>query len=119
MRERLTAERERLNLRLTEINEALGAAHVAPSTPMPGAFGAELPDRNRSVRRMSADARQKIAAAQRERWARQREASTAPTSKGSTPKAPGARHMSPEARRRIAAAMRQRWAERRAAQNKA
>lgn len=62
----------------------------------------------RGRRAMSPEARARIAAAQRARWAKQKGTSAA-TPKLAT-KAKGRRTMSPEARARIAAAARARWA---------
>jgi hypothetical protein len=69
-------------------------------------------------RKMSAEARERIAAAQRARWAKQRGGKAAPEAKApKAAKAPkkagkrgGKRQLSPEARERIAAAQRARWA---------
>lgn len=58
LRQSLTAEKTRLEARLKAINEALGIASGAGST---GAGGA---------RNMSAEARARIAAAQKRRWAK-------------------------------------------------
>jgi hypothetical protein len=61
----------------------------------------------RRRRRLSVEARQKIAAAQRRRWAKAK-GQAAPKS------APKKRHLSAAARKRIAAAQKKRWAELRA-----
>ena len=58
-------------------------------------------------RTMSASGRQRIAAAQRARWAKVRAQNVVPIAKG---KKPGKRTMSASARRKIAAAQRARWA---------
>jgi hypothetical protein len=68
-------------------------------------------------RRMSPAARARIAAAQRERWAKQKGATIATldgsvTASSVSPRKRGKRTMSPEARERIAAAQRARWARR-------
>jgi hypothetical protein len=66
---------------------------------------------NRGPRRqMSAAARERIAAAQRARWAKQRKNKPAPSA--------GKRKMSAAARARIAAAQRRRWAAFKASQGK-
>lgn len=60
---------------------------------------------------MSPEAKARIAAAQRARWARQR--GEKPTIVASPKRKMGKRTMSPEARERIAAAQRARWAKHR------
>ena len=60
---------------------------------------------------MSPEARERIAAAQRARWAAQRGGSPAKAAAPAKPgKRGGRRQLSPEARERIAAAQRARWA---------
>jgi len=68
-------------------------------------------------RTMSADARRKIAAAQKARWSQQKQQKKvgSPTGSGTQPASPsGAQHakrtLSPEARAKIAEAQRKRWA---------
>jgi hypothetical protein len=64
-------------------------------------------------RKLSPEARERIAAAQRARWAAQRGVALAKpeaAAKPSTVKRGGRRQLSPEARERIAAAQRARWA---------
>ncbi len=65
---------------------------------------------------MSAEARERIAAAQRARWAKQRGGNGAKPAAVEKPEAKrgGRRQLSPEARERIAAAQRARWAAARA-----
>ena len=60
-------------------------------------------------RKMSRSARQRIAAAQKKRWAAYRRAAE-PVQKESTPAAPKKRRLSAAARKRIAEATRKRWA---------
>ncbi|HWC18752.1 MAG TPA: hypothetical protein VG498_17205 [Terriglobales bacterium] len=72
---------------------------------------------------MSAEARQRIAAAQRARWARQKGQSTvatkSPVTSISTGARRGPRRLSAAARARIAAAQRARWAKVRGQKKKA
>ena len=71
------------------------------------------PSGKRGRRKMSAEARARIAAAQRARWAKSKSKSAAgkPAVNGAKKK----RTMSPEGRARIAAAQRARWAKKKAA----
>jgi hypothetical protein len=68
-------------------------------------------------RRMSADARKRIADAQRARWARQKGTEAASPSSAATAKR-GPRRLNAAARARIAAAQKARWAKFKAAQRK-
>lgn len=68
----------------------------------------------RGPRHLSAEARARIAAAQRRRWAaRKHEASSVSGSSSSQAGKRGPRRLSAEARQKIAAAQRARWAKRR------
>ena len=68
----------------------------------------------RQGRVVSAAARQRMAAAQRARWARERQGSQTGRSKGQRRAPSHRRTLSPAARRRIAAAQKARWAKFRA-----
>ena len=92
------AVKERIEALENELNDILGGAE---STPTAG--GNEGGIRRR--RKMSPEAREKIAAAQRARWARVNAGKPAPEKP-----AKGKRTMSPAAKAKIAAAARARWA---------
>src|SRR5688500_16879364 len=81
-----------------------------PSSSSPPATG------RRKRRRMSAQARAKIAAAQRARWAKSKGRSGGATRSARKAKAPAAKKrkggITPEGRAKLAAAMKARWAER-------
>jgi len=74
---------------------------------------------SRKRRTMSASAKQKIATAQKARWAKAREESQPMALAKTAGSAPAKRTMSASARRRIAAAQRARWAKWKAGQRKA
>lgn len=63
---------------------------------------------------MSSEARERIAAAQRARWAKTNGAAKAPAAKGSKPARKGKKKsgLTPEGRAKLAAAMKARWAAR-------
>jgi hypothetical protein len=65
-------------------------------------------------RGMSAAGRARIAAAQKARWAKQKDATSDVAGNGKTPKGKKKRTMSPEARAKIAAAQKKRWAKQKA-----
>jgi hypothetical protein len=88
----LKIERDRVQHQLSGLNAAL-AAFAGFYSNSPG---------NAPRRKMSAQGRARIAAAQRARWAKVKGLKTAPK--------PGKRIMSASARRKIAAAQRARWA---------
>jgi hypothetical protein len=90
----LQQERSRLDEAIRVIGELVSGNHT----------GAK-----RTKRKLSAAARERIAAAQRARWAKTKGAKASPP----------ARKMSQAARNRIAAAQRARWAKARAQQKKA
>jgi len=99
----------------SDLSALLGGqpAPVAVSAPAAKAEkAASQPVKTKGKRFMSAEARERIAAAQRARWAKTRGGapakSAAPAS--SPVKAKGKRELSPEAREKIAAAARRRWA---------
>jgi hypothetical protein len=94
--QQLREERARAQSELSRLDQAISVLGA------PSGSGAK-PSRGR--RTMSADARKRIAEAQRRRWAKV---------KGQKAK-PGTRTLSPAARRRIAAAQKARWAKFRAA----
>jgi hypothetical protein len=90
---------DQINAKMAELRSKLKgeapAADLAEAAPPAGA----------GKRALSTAARQRIARAQRKRWAQYHKAKEAPVQK---------RNMSPAARERIAAATRKRWAEFRA-----
>ena len=92
----------------TRLKAVLGASAVpAPrSTP----FAKPVARKRGGRRKLSPEARERIAAAQRARWAAQRGGTAAKAAKPVTGKRGGRRQLSPEARERIAAAQRARWA---------
>jgi len=109
----LRQERSRVQQDLDRLDRALQAlgTHNVGSSQSTGSRGG-------GKRTMSAEARARIAAAQRARWARQKGTSgraARSLSGGSAKKGKGKRTMSAEARERIAAAQRARWARVRAA----
>ena len=98
-----------------EALQAKLASLVGGSAPVASApKAASSPFVKAGKRTMSAEARARIAAAQRARWAKSKGASTAPT------KAPAAKSvkkkggLSPEGRAKIVAALKARWAAKRA-----
>ena len=108
LRQKLITEKARLEQRLQEINQALGAkAAVASAAPVAKAVeGTAKPQR-----RLSAAGRRRIIAATKARWARMR----AQQKTAGQPK----RKMSPRARAKLAAIARARWAKVKAAGKKA
>jgi hypothetical protein len=74
------------------------------------------PTKRKGRRTMSAEARQKIAAAQRARWAKSKGSSAATAKAAPSPKTKKKRKLSPEGRARIVAALKARHAAKRAAQ---
>src|SRR5688572_4013379 len=117
LRRDLTAERETLQARLNDINAALGEMPLPSSAPIEGVIGQSpsggaTRDR-RGKRTMSPEARARIAAAQRARWAKQKGANGQSTKAASNGKPK--RRMSAAARKALAAAARKRWAAARAA----
>jgi hypothetical protein len=112
--QQLKKERDRVERELSGLNAALAAfvnVYAGRSKPTTG----------RKRRKMSVAARKKIAAAQRERWAKARKQSQ-PTVAGATKttgSAPAKRTMSASARKKIGAAQRARWAKLKAGQKKA
>ena len=120
LRRDLTAERETLQSRLQAINEALGEIPLPSSAPMEGAIGQSTSgggtrDR-RGKRTMSPEARARIAAAQRARWAKQKglNAQSPKAASNGKPK----RRLSAAGRKAIAAAAQRRWAAAKAAGKK-
>ena len=98
----------------TQLAAVLGGAVAAPAAPTGKKRGPKPGSKRGGRRKLSPEARERIAAAQRARWAAQRggkpaKAEAAP--KAAKPgKRGGRRQLSPEARERIAAAQRARWA---------
>ena len=95
--QQLREERTRVESELAKLNRAI--------LVLENTGGGSSPLRRSGRRAMSPEARQRIAAAQRRRWAKV---------KGTAPKS-GKRVLSPAARRRIVAAQKARWAKFRAA----
>ena len=102
--------------RLQEARRLLVGTQTAPVATTAPTKG------RRGPRRMSAEARERIAEAQRARWARQKGQTTAGTRTSSTSSATiakrGPRRLSAAARARIAAAQKARWAKSRGQQKK-
>lgn|SRR6266853_422211 len=88
-----------------------GGSSAAPAAP-PASFAVAKPGRRRVRRTMSPEARAKIAAAQRARWAKTKGVAAAPAAPAAAAKpVPGKkRGLSPEGRARIVAALKARWA---------
>ncbi|HEY3899829.1 MAG TPA: hypothetical protein VGM54_14515 [Chthoniobacter sp.] len=97
--ERLQAELESLLGAGVKVSASVSAAPAGPKT-------------RRGKRGLSAEGRARIAAAQKARWAKTKDASPAPAAEGAKParKGKGKRQLSPEARARIVAAVKRRWA---------
>lgn len=93
----LREERTRAQDELDRLNQAIAHIEALNTTA-----GSTTPKRGRAKRSLSAQARRRIAEAQRKRWAKV---------KGASKK----RILSPAARRRIVAAQKARWAKFRAA----
>jgi hypothetical protein len=115
VRQKLVQEKAQLQERLDEINSALGegadgSSSNAASSPAPTARSAR--NSSSGKRTMSPEAKERIAAAQRARWAKQKnQTSTAQVAGPATNgRAKKKKTMSPEAREKIAAAQRARWA---------
>jgi hypothetical protein len=123
LRRQLTEEKASIERRLQQINEALGGldsiAPAAATTKGSGSDrgGAKAKAGKGGKRQMSAEARARIAEAQRRRWAERRQESGADgqsngsQDNGSGPFARKKRKMSPAGRKAIAEAARRRWAE--------
>jgi hypothetical protein len=98
----LEQQKKNLDLKIAEIRQQMDPT---PSTPVKTA----APSTGR--RTMSPEARARISAAQRKRWAASKKGATTAAVKAPTAKATKKRRtLSPEARARIAAAQRKRWA---------
>jgi hypothetical protein len=119
LRQQLSAERETLQARLRDINEAFGEMPLPSLAPIEGASGVTADGSRqgrRGRRRMSPEARARIAAAQRARWAKLRRGNaTAPKSASNGTAGQPRRKMSAAGRRAIAEAARRRWAAAKAA----
>ena len=116
----LTLSTEQLK-RAIEIKEKIDALqaelnHIegGESAPTPSTTPS-TPDRKKGKRYVSPEARQKMAVAQRARWAAKRKGNGAPeqVEAGAKPKAKGKRVMTEEWRAKIAAAQKNRWAKQR------
>jgi hypothetical protein len=90
---------------------AIGAAFTVGRIAQETGLGASLPEKT-GKRTMSADARARISAAQKARWAERRGGAVV------APIAAKRRTMSPEAKKRMSAGMRRYWAKRKAAKGK-
>jgi hypothetical protein len=103
----LEQRRAEIAAKIAEIRQLLGGTALGSSSQ-----GESSHRQTAATKRvMSAEARERIAQAQRERWAATRRGSTTKREAASTKKAAtGKRNLSPEARARIAAAQRKRWA---------
>lgn len=98
----------------SDLASVLGGQPASASAAAPTAKAVKVasqPVKGKGKRTMSPEARERIAAAQRARWAKSRGAAAAkPAAVSSPAKAKGRRTLSPEAREKIAAAARRRWA---------
>ena len=106
----LVQRRDEIIAKIAEIRAQLaGGVSAAPSGK---GSPAATKKRGRRQRTMSAEARSRIAEAQRKRWAASRKGTPAASAAGSTKKKGShqKRTLSAEARARIAEAQRQRWA---------
>jgi hypothetical protein len=109
----ITQEREAVKARLRSINEALGDFNTMEAPPSAARSLQSTEARRGGKRIMSPEARARIAAAQKARWAAKRstdsKAMSAPA--GTGPFGRPKRRMSAEGRKAIAEAARKRWAE--------
>ena len=103
---------ERLQSQLAALvgGNPAGTRAAAATTPRV----ASTSPRKRRKRTMSSEARERIAAAQRARWAKTKGTAKAPATKGSKPARKGKKKsgLTPEGRAKLAAAMKARWAAR-------
>ena len=106
----LTEEKASLEKRLQQINEALGEMSSAPSAPS-SPSAARAGKKGSGKRQMSAEARARIAEAQRRRWAAQKGGTVSAAESNGKPK----RKMSAAGRKAISEAAKRRWAAARAA----
>ena len=109
----LSEQIDQLQQRLDAILGGSGSAATPASSSAPAAKTKAASTGGR--RGMSAEAREKIAAAQRARWAKQKKsngtpASAKPKAAASAPARQAKRTLSPEARAKMAEAARKRWA---------
>jgi hypothetical protein len=95
-----------------ELGRIVGDRSSAPSVPK--AAAAASPIRRRGKRTMSAEAREKIAAAQRARWAKSKGTATVAAKGPASKPKKKTRKLSPEGRARIVAALKARWAAKKA-----
>ena len=97
---------------LSRLDRAISALEGGASAPRRGRppKSATSSTIRHGRRRMSAEARARISAAQRARWAKQKGQATA---KKAAKKAGGRRGMSAASRKRLSELMKKRWAERR------
>ena len=91
----------------------VGGASIAPAPiPAPAPKAASAPVAKAGKRTMSPEARARIAAAQRARWAKSKAVSKTPAASPAIAKKKG--KLSPEGRAKIVAALKARWAAKRA-----
>lgn len=112
LRRRLTEERLSLQSRIKQLDEALGAITPVSMSAVDVAIanaGAASPRKGK--RTMSSEARARIAAAQRARWAKQKRGNAAPAKAASANgEAKPKRKMSAAGRKAISDAAKRRWA---------
>jgi hypothetical protein len=110
---------EQLRQELSRIDRAIAAleqlGQAAPRRGRPPKMNQVSPAAGPKRRTMSAAARAKIAAAQRARWAKQKENAAPKQAKPAEKKSSGRRRMSPAARKRLSAILKARWAARKRA----
>jgi hypothetical protein len=114
LRRQLTEEKSSIEAQLREINKALGEAPLPSLSAIEGA-GQSAPTAKSGKRTMSPEARARIAAAQRARWAASRKGQAKTPTAKTAPNRPGKRRISAAARKAIADAARKRWAAAKAA----
>jgi hypothetical protein len=102
----LVQRRDEINAKIAEIRAQIAGEAIAA----PSAKTAATKKRGKGKRVLSAEARERIAAAQRLRWAAARKGAPAKAAPAAKKAATKKRTLSPEARARIAEAQRKRWA---------
>src|SRR5689334_12383334 len=108
--EGLTAKQDAIGRQIAELR-AMSPGVSSGRDATSQANRATSSKRRGSKRVLSAEARERISAAQRARWAAAR--GEAPSSAPAPAKAPKKRRLSPEGRRNIQEALRERWAQKR------
>jgi hypothetical protein len=104
----LVQRRDEIIAKIAEIRAQLAGEVIA--APVAGAKSAATKKRGKGKRVLSAEARERIAAAQRLRWAATRKGTLGKAAPAAKKAATKKRTLSPEARARIAEAQRKRWA---------